>query len=252
MAFLEDYFIEPFSATYEYNIVNTLTYALLAFGGLFLLYKLLLKKKIAIDQKLAYMIIPYLIFAAIVRAYADNGLIQKTFFSVSPGLYLLTTAIFIVGIILNKPKFTGVISVLYVPIKYGLPQFQNLIYLIFILSIVFAAIWLSIKLAKKLKQRWFNNKLTILAFSGQLFDAINTSFILHLFGGFEKHVLPRFIIEKTGTPFSFIPLKLAILLPILYYLNKSKEKEFSKLILIAAFALGFAQGLRNLINVFLI
>ncbi len=80
----------------------------------------------------------------------------------------------------------------------------------------------------------------------------SSSFILHLFGGFEKHVLPRFIIEKTGTPFSFIPLKIAILLPILYYLNKSKEKEFSKLILIAAFALGFAQGLRNLINVLLI
>ena len=126
MAFLKDYFIEPFSATYEYNIINTLTYALLAFGGLFLLYKLLIKKKIAIDQKLAYMIIPYLIFAAIVRAYVDNALIQKTFFSVSPGLYLLTAAIFIVGIILNKSIFTGVISVLYVPIKYGLPQFQNL------------------------------------------------------------------------------------------------------------------------------
>lgn len=252
MAFLENYFIEPFSATYEYNIINTLTYALFAFGGLFLLYKLLIKKKIAINQKLAYMIIPYLIFAAIVRAYVDNGLIQKTFFSVSPGLYLLTTAIFIVGIILNKSIFTGVISVLYVPIKYGLPHVQNLRYLIFIISIVFVAIWLSIKLAKKLKQKWFNNKLTILAFSGQLFDAINTSFILHLFGGFEKHVLPRFIIEKTGTPFSFIPLKLAILLPILYYLNKSKEKEFAKLILIATFALGFTQGLRNLINVFLI
>jgi len=35
-------------------------------------------------------------------------------------------------------------------------------------------------------------------------------------------------------------------------LNKSKEKEFAKLILIATFALGFTQGLRNLINVFLI
>lgn len=252
MAFLEDYFIKPFTATYEYNIVNTLTYALLAFGGLFLIYKLLAWKKIKIDSSFAYAIIPYLIFAALVRAYVDNNLIQKTFLSVSPGIYVVTATIIIVGLLLNKLRFVGLLSVIYVPIKYGFPQFQNLSYLIFISATIFAATWLSIKIANKLKQKWFNNKLTILAYTGQLFDAINTSFILFLFGGFEKHVLPRFIIEKTGTPFSFIPLKLLVVIPILYYLNKTKEKEFAKLILIAAFILGFAQGLRNLINVLII
>ena len=238
MAFLEDYFINPFNAVYEYNIVNTLTYAILAFVGLFLIYKLLVSKKVDIDSNLAYILIPYLIFAALVRAYVDNNLIQKTFFSVSPGIYLV--------------RFVGVLSAIYVPIKYGFPQLQNLSYLIFISATMLATVWLSIKLAKKLKQKWFNNKLTIFAYSGQVFDAINTSFILYLFGGFEKHVLPRFVIEKTGTPFSFIPLKLIIILPILYYLNKTKEKEFAKLILIAAFALGFAQGLRNLISILVV
>ncbi len=82
MAFLEDYFINPFNAVYEYNIVNTLTYAILAFVGLFLIYKLLVSKKVDIDSNLAYILIPYLIFAALVRAYVDNNLIQKTFFSV--------------------------------------------------------------------------------------------------------------------------------------------------------------------------
>ena len=252
MAFLEDYFINPFNAVYEYNIVNTLTYAILAFVGLFLIYKLLVSKKVDIDSNLAYILIPYLIFAALVRAYVDNNLIQKTFFSVSPGIYLVTAIILILGLLLNKVRFVGVLSAIYVPIKYGFPQLQNLSYLIFISATMLATVWLSIKLAKKLKQKWFNNKLTIFAYSGQVFDAINTSFILYLFGGFEKHVLPRFVIEKTGTPFSFIPLKLIIILPILYYLNKTKEKEFAKLILIAAFALGFAQGLRNLISILVV
>tara|TARA_Y100000310_G_scaffold339109_1_gene430774 strand:+ start:3712 stop:4470 length:759 start_codon:yes stop_codon:yes gene_type:complete len=252
MAFLEDYFIKPFNSTYEYNIINTLTYALLAFGGLFLIYKLMLRKKVSIDSNFVYALIPYLIFAALVRAYVDNNLIQKTFFSVSPGIYLVTAAIVVVGLLLNKLRFVGLLAAIYIPIRYGFPQLQNLSYLIFISATMLATVWLSIKIAKKLKQKWFNNKLTIFAYSAQLFDAINTSFILYLFGGFEKHVLPRFIIEKTGTPFSFIPLKLIIIIPILYYLNKTKEKEFAKLILIAAFALGFAQGLRNLISVLVI
>ena len=112
-----------------------------------------------------------------------------------------------------------------------------------------ASVWISILLANKFKQDWFKNKLTIFAYTGQLFDAVNTALILSLFGGFEKHVLPRFVIEKTSSSFSFIPLKLAIVVPILYFLNKSEDKEFSRLILLAIFVLGFAQGLRNLIGV---
>ena len=249
MAFLEKYFIEPFNATYEYNVVNTLTYALLAFGGLYLIHKLFQKKNIKINSALAIDLIPYIFLAALTRAYVDIDLIPKTFLSVSPGLYLTMTAIFLVGLFLRRPRIIGTLALIFVPIKYGVPTFQNLNYLPKIIFILIAGVWLSIILAKKLKQDWFDNKLTIFAYTGQLFDAVNTALILSLFGGFEKHVLPRFVIEQTGSPFSFIPLKLGIVIPILYVLNKSEDKEFSKLILLAIFVLGFAQGLRNLIGI---
>ena len=73
-------------------------------------------------------------------------------------------------------------------------------------------------------------------------------FVLLFFGGFEKHVVPRAIIEFFGTPLSFIPAKLAVVIPVIYYLNKDKG-NLAKLILVAIFVLGLAQGLRNLINV---
>jgi len=92
------------------------------------------------------------------------------------------------------------------------------------------------------------SKLSKYALNAQLFDALNTSFVLLFFGGFEKHVLPRAIIEFFGTPLAFIPTKLAIVIPVIYYLNKDKT-NFSKIIIVAIFVLGMAQGLRNLINV---
>ena len=249
MALLEKYFIEPFNATYEYNVVNTLAYALLAFGGLYIIYKIFQKRNIKINSALAIDLIPYIFLGALARAYVDVNLISKTFLSVSPGIYLTITAIFLVGLFLRRPRLIGALALIFIPVRYGLPPIQKLNYLLSIIFILIAGVWLSILLAKKLKQDWFKNKLTLFAYTGQLFDAVNTALILSLFGGFEKHVLPRFVIEQTGTPFSFIPLKLAIVVPILYFLNKSEEKEFSKLILIAIFVLGFAQGLRNLIGV---
>ena len=249
MALLEKYFIEPFNATYEYNVVNTLTYALLAFGGLFLIHKLFQKRNIKINSALAIDLIPCIFLGALTRAYVDINLIPKTFLSVSPGIYLTMTVIFLVGLFLRRPRLLGALAILFIPIRYGIPTFQNLNYLTGIIFILVAGVWISIILANKFKQDWFKNKLTIFAYTGQLFDAVNTALILSLFGGFEKHVLPRFVIEKTGSSFSFIPLKLAVVVPILYLLNKSEDKEFSRLILLAIFVLGFAQGLRNLIGI---
>ncbi len=249
MALLEKYFIEPFSATYEYNIVNTLTYALLAFGGLYLIHKIFQKKNIKINSALAIDLIPYIFLGALVRAYVDVNLIPKNFLSVSPGIYLTMTAIFLAGLLLSRPRLIGVLALIFIPLNYGMPTFHNLNYLPSIIFSLIAGTWISILIAKNLKQEWFTNNLTLFAYTGQLFDAVNTALILSIFGGFEKHILPRFVIEQTGSPFSFIPLKLAIIVPILYLLNKSEEKEFSNLILIAIFVLGFAQGLRNLIGV---
>ena len=249
MAFLEKYFIEPFNATYEYNFLNTLTYALLAFGGLLLIHKLFQKRNIKINSALAIDLIPYIFLGALTRAYVDINLIPKTFLSVSPGIYLTITAIFLIGLFLRRPRLIGALAILFIPIRYGIPTLQNLNYLSKIIFILIAGVWISIILAKKLKQDWFNNKLTIFAYTGQLFDAVNTALILSLFGGFEKHILPRFVIDKTGSAFSFIPLKLVIVVPILYLLNKSEDKEFSRLIILAIFVLGFAQGLRNIIGV---
>ena len=87
LTFLNEYFISPFNAVYEYNLINTTTYALFAFLGIYLIYYFLEHKKIEIDIEFLRNLVPYIIFGALMRSYVDKDLIVKTFFTVSPGLY---------------------------------------------------------------------------------------------------------------------------------------------------------------------
>ena len=241
--FLNEYFISPFNAIYEYNLINTTTYALFAFLGIYLIYYFLEHKKIKIDIEFIKNLVPYIIFGALLRSYVDKNLIAKTFFTVSPGLYLTLTSLFLIGLLFGKIKELGIVSLISFIIIYGI-NFSINSYLIFILLISILLLKLLLHLIKELKF----DKLSKYALAAQLFDATNTGFILLFFGGFEKHVIPRSIIEYFGNPLVFIPAKLAIVIPIIYYLNKDKT-NLSKLILVSVFVLGMSQGLRNLINV---
>ena len=243
LTFLNKYFISPFNSVYEYNLINTTTYALFAFLGIYLIYYFLEHKKIEIDIEFLRNLVPYIIFGALMRSYVDKDLIVKTFFTVSPGLYLTLTSLFLIGLLFGKIKELGIISLITFLIIYGI-NFSITSYLIFILITFILMLKLLLYLIKNLKFE----KLSTYALTAQLFDAINTGFVLLFFGGFEKHVIPRAVIESFGTPLAFIPAKLVIVIPVIYYLNKDGT-NLSKLILVAIFVLGMAQGLRNLINV---
>ena len=145
--------------------------------------------------------------------------------------------------LLHDPSAKPVLSLLAFLVMYGI-NFSINSYLVLIIILMILSTKLILYLTRNLKF----DKISNYALTAQLFDAINTSFILLFFGGFEKHVIPRAIIDMFGTPLAFIPAKLIVVVPIIYYLNKDKNK-LSKLILIAIFVLGMSQGLRNLINV---
>ncbi len=243
LTFLNKYFISPFNSVYEYNLINTTTYALFAFLGIYLIYYFLEHKKIEIDIEFLRNLVPYIIFGALMRSYVDKDLIVKTFFTVSPGLYLTLTSLFLIGLLFGKIKELGIISLITFLLIYGI-NFSITSYLIFILITFILMLKLLLYLVKNFKFE----KLSTYALTAQFFDAMNTGFVLLFFGGFEKHVIPRAVIEFFGTPLAFIPAKLVIVIPVIYYLNKDGT-NLSKLILVAIFVLGMAQGLRNLINV---
>jgi uncharacterized membrane protein len=82
-----------------------------------------------------------------------------------------------------------------------------------------------------------------------MFDATATFVAMNYFGYGEQHVLPRYIINLSGTPFSFIILKIIAIVLILIGIDKySKDKEFNNYIKLIIGIIGAATGLRDFLG----
>ncbi len=71
MGFIEDYYIKPLLANGFFNPVNTITYGLLLIAGFVLVYKLLKRLHVTIDNRLMLAILPFVFFASATRALRD-------------------------------------------------------------------------------------------------------------------------------------------------------------------------------------
>jgi uncharacterized membrane protein len=83
-----------------------------------------------------------------------------------------------------------------------------------------------------------------------LMDASSTFIGIDMLGYYEKHVVPSYLIDLTGTALVMYPLKLAIFIPVIYVLdtqfNDSEEsislRTFVKMVIIV---LGLSPATRN-------
>ncbi len=130
MGFFEEYFIGPIWDRTGYNSVNTVVYSLLALIAAYLIYRILKKENIKIDQAFVLSIIPFVLLGSTVRSLVDAadrgalsshsdsffgflGFIYNThiydygYLTVSPGIYvvigLLTIASVLVANRLKRP-----------------------------------------------------------------------------------------------------------------------------------------------------
>ena len=79
-----------------------------------------------------------------------------------------------------------------------------------------------------------------------MLDASSTYYGVDWFGYYEKHVVPTFLIDLTGSAAIMFPLKLAILLPVLYMIDKSmQEPSLRNLTKLTLITLGLAPAVRN-------
>ena len=277
---IQKYFIIPFySGTNEYNYINSITYGLIAAGILFLIYKVLEKNNLKIDMKFFWAVLPFIFLGSMVRMFVDKKIIPFTFFSVSPGLYISIASIFLlslfISVVIEKPSkikyekmpsifpslkpaglsywktsfAIGFLAVIIPAIFYGrFLKFENLNYGVAIVMLGLTAFSI-VALTLLRVWKWFAPifGLPILA---HMIDASSTFVAVDFLGFAEKHPLPTFLIGITHTAAVMYALKLIILIPAIYYLNKEiKSENMRNFILIAVTVLGLAEGLRNLLTV---
>ena len=208
--------------------------------------------------------------ASYVSQFAGDGLGNIygaiiTFFP-TPGSYIITFIFALVALLIAlaiqryagisywKPLFImGLIAVLF-NIYIFLP-IQNYVALGLILgtTIGITFIFYILSFAHKLhpKLKGFTNVLTpvnIGIIAAHLLDASATFYSLAFYGYIEQHVVPRLFFGMFG-PVSFFALKIIVLIPVLYIIDKyADQRDFRNFLKIAIFILGFAPGLRDLLR----
>ncbi len=79
-----------------------------------------------------------------------------------------------------------------------------------------------------------------------MLDASSTYIGVDWFGYYEKHVVPTFLIDLTGSAAVMFPLKLLVLLPVLSMIDNSVEdRSLRNLIKLTLITLGLAPAVRN-------
>lgn len=265
-SFITKYYVNPIVYNEGYNIVNTLTYALILGISLFVVLKIMAYLKIKIDERLIISTAPFILLGASLRNIEDVHLLSPplSYMFITPFVYILafiiTAAILLACIALerkgvikdySKPYFwAGVAGIVLVLATLLLTQPVNEKWWapIVVVSLAFTFTGVIYLLARHFKVGFLTMPLNVAILGAHMFDASSTFTAVDIVTGFaEKHVLPTFFIDFTHTAFIMYFLKLAVFIPVIYLIEKyfQEDKDLYYTLKFALLVLGFGPGIRN-------
>jgi len=282
--FIYKYYIDPIRLGQPYNVVDTLTYAIILVIGVYLLYRWLSTSTwlsdigFKIDTTFILSTLPYVVLGGVVRVIEDTGMItgDLKFLLITPLIYFVlffyTIAMLFLSRYLTLQGLTksilsfyfwaGVFSVIVTSlILVAWSTTHNGIDL-YVLSIIplmavtaTTLVWAFMRYV--CKWEYVRDPLYITLLFGQLLDASATSFGIDLHPALqymEEHVVGSGLINLTGTAFVMFPLKLLVLFPAIYIMQlyrKEANPAFWHLVLLAMIVVGFAPGIRDMVRMVL-
>jgi uncharacterized membrane protein len=275
--FIQDYFINPILANGWFNPINTAVYSIILIIAVFLVYRLLGRLKVKIDNHFILAVIPFIFWASSTRVLHDaafagrlspglNAFYSSPIFP-TPGSYLITftLALFTLLFSLLLQRLTkipywktmlvigtalAIVNFTFLPHVTLLPFF-----LIGTLTLLWAGLFFSWRLLlpnigrlkkSSLPRLLTRENLTIL--SAHYLDASATVVALTLFGYLEQHVVPRLFFPYFG-PYAMFLLKALVVLPALWAIDRyAEDPQLKKFLKLVVLMLGLAPGLRDTIR----
>jgi uncharacterized membrane protein len=239
-----------------YTLLSTAILGLVVVLGTYVMYLIFRKLQIKIDKYFVYGLLPWILLSVFVRVYEDAGIYPTHFLTQSPGIELLFICLIIPFLFLSRWiekrhgvkmwKTLAVIGAIGVGIHLPFLKFVEIKG--FLMIFVFFAI--AIGLIGIVKHFIRIDLLMFWALAAHMIDASATFVSMTFYGYTEQHVLPTLLIENFGGAWIMYPLKLVVLIPVLYVINKySKEdKTLRNTLLLAIITLGLAAGLRDAVR----
>ncbi|MGA3359069.1 MAG: DUF63 family protein [Halobacteriota archaeon] len=262
--FINEYYINPIIHDTGYNPINTITWAIILGLSLFGVVKLLDKLDVTVDEVFIFAVSPYIFVGGSLRVVEDAGIVAAPFkyLLITPLIYLfiffVCVAVLMLSVGLQRaihinyywPFATAGVawSALNVWLLYQTAPSFNAGILALILSVAVALSFAVYAIARLLNFTLLKDRVNAFVLDGQLFDATATSFGLTFLPYAEKHVLPNFLIEATGTAFVMYPLKLMVTVPVLFIIDqylKTESKNLVGLVKLAILTVGLAPAIRD-------
>ncbi len=238
-----------------YTTFNTIIFGLVL--GLIILGIIKIFEKLDKDPlDLIYPLIPIIVFGSTSRALVDNHVYPRIHLLATPGIYisigLMTILILVVSSFIEKHsnvKYYDVITIFGIIICV-----PNIILIIFhginlkitLLELVLFTVVSGLFFLLKNKNELIGNRGNFEVLMAHVFDATSTFVAMDFYGYYEQHVLPTMLINFSGTALIMYPLKIGVILLILYIIDKQINDKFANHMLkLAIFILGLAPGIRN-------
>ena len=282
--FFYKYYIDPIRFGQAYNVVDTLTYAIILVIGVYLLYRwlsssaYLAEAGFAFDGKFVLATIPYVILGGLARVIEDTGMISGDwkFLLITPLIYFVLffftlgmmflsrylTLKGITGSFISFYAFAGILAVFVSAlVLLAWSQTHNgvdfSILAIIPLMAVTATVLVWAVMRYALSWTYVSDPVYLALLFGQLLDASATSYGIDFHPHVqyvEQHVVGSALIGLTGTAFVMFPLKLLVLFPAVYVMQlyrKEANPVFWHLVLLAMIVVGFAPGVRDMVRMVL-
>jgi uncharacterized membrane protein len=282
--FIYKYYIDPIRMGQPYNIVDTLTYALILVLGVYLLYRWMSQSTwlsdigFKIDARFILATLPYVVLGGLLRVVQDTGMLTGDFqfLLVTPLIYFVLFFFTISMLFLSRYltlqgftksfltfyTFAGIMSafvVLLVLFAWGINYAHVDLFILAIIPLMALTATFLVWACMRYLLRWeyVTDPLYLILIFGQLLDASATSYGIDLHPSvryIEQHVVGSGLIELTHTAFVMFPLKLVVLFPAIYIMElyrKEANPAFWHLVLLAMIVVGLAPGIRDMMRMVL-
>jgi uncharacterized membrane protein len=282
--FIYKYYIDPVKYGEPYNIVETLTYAIILIIGVYLLYRWFSNSKwlsehgIKLDSGFILATIPYVVLGGVLRVIQDAGMVTGDwqYLIVTPPIYFVLF-FFVIGMIFigGTLRKNGIIKeflwfyalagcmavfvISLILLSWGMAHGHVDLFILSVIPLMAVTstvlVWACMRYL--LKWEYVNDPLYLVLILGQMLDASATSYGLTFHPAvhyIEQHVVGSNLIEMTGTAFIMYPLKLVVLFPAIYIMQlyrKEANPAFWHLVLLAMIVVGLAPGVRDMVRMVL-
>ncbi|NYT20083.1 MAG: DUF63 family protein [Methanosarcinales archaeon] len=270
MQFVNEYYLDPIFQDSGYNPVNTITWALILGICVFAVAKLLDKWNVKVDERFVFSIVPFVLAGSSLRVLEDAGVFEPplSYLFITPNIYFVVFIGTVICLLFSRWLYSSgrvtdwnrsfallglgwfALNIIALLVVEDIERPFSLVAILSSGTLFAGAIYF---LLEKVGWPYINDRLNLAIIWAHLLDASSTFIGVDTLGYYEKHVVPAYLIDLTGTALVMYPLKLAIFLPVIYILDtqfmadeESRNlRTFVKMVIII---LGLSPACRNTIR----